>query len=152
MLCTYSLGGKTLDNSYRNLMTALATPTALHKDLLKAWDGVPQGITETSPNRIDPKGIPVLDYSLSLYNDAVSDRFLQDASYLVIKNITLSYSFPKKITNKMNISSLSLNASIDNLATFTTLTGMDPQQSFAGLNNNGFVTARVLSLTINIKL
>ncbi len=152
MLFTYSLGGKTLDYTYQNLMKVTANPSALHTDLLNAWDGVPAGVTETSANRIKPGGVPVINYELSTYSDALSDRFLKDASYLVIKNLSLSYNFPKRLISKLDISSLSLNASVDNLATFTKLKGMDPQQSFTGINDNGFVTARVISISLNVKL
>jgi len=152
MICTYSLGGKTLDYSYQSLMSVTATPHALHTDLLKAWDGVPAGMTDNSPDRIDPKAIPIINYGLSTYNDALSTRFLQDASYLVIKNINLNYNFPRSITDRLDISNLSVNVSIENLATFTKLRGMNPQQSYAGTSDNAFVTARVFSMGINIKL
>ncbi len=151
ILITYSLGGKTLDYNYQSLMSVGATPHALHKDLLNAWDGVPNGMTVDSKNRIDEDGIPVIDWTRSTYNDATSNRFLVDASYLVIKNINLSYSFPKKLVNRFDISNLSVNASVENLATFTKLTGMNPQQSFSGLNQNVFVPARVFTFGVNLK-
>lgn len=152
MICTYSLGGKTLDYSYQSLMSVTSTPHAISADALRAWDGIPSGMTESSANRIDPKGIPVLNYGLSTYNDALSTRFLQNASYLVFKNINLNYNFPKSITDKLDISNLAINLSVENLATFTKLQGMNPQQSFAGTSDNAFVTARVFSMGINIKL
>lgn len=152
VLLTYSLGGKTLDYSYQSLMSVSATPHSLHTDLLNAWDGVPSGMTENSPNRIDPNAVPGLNYGYSTYSDATSSRFLVDASYLVVKNIGLSYNFPSELVRVMDISGLSLTASVENLATFTKLQGMNPQQAFSGLNQNAFVTARVFSLGINIKL
>lgn len=152
MVCTYSVGGKTLDYSYQSLMTVTATPHALHTDLLNAWNGVPAGMTETSSNRIDPSAVPVINYGLSTYNDALSTRFLQDASYVVIKNVGINYNFPKRITNRLDINNLAVSFSVENLATFTKLRGMNPQQSFAGTSDNAFVTARVFSLGINIKL
>lgn len=152
VLMTYALGGKTIDYSYQSLMGVTSNPSALHKDLLNSWNGAPEGMTENSPNRIDPNGIPVVDFDRSSKNNATSSRFLQDGSYLVIKNVNLSYSFPKVLVRKIDLSGLSINASIENLATFTHLKGMNPQQSFAGTNDNAFVTARVFSLGINIKL
>ena len=134
------------------MISVTSTPHAIHADALKAWDGIPTGITATSVDRIDPNAIPVLNYGLSTYNDASSTRFLQDASYLVVKNINLNYNFPKSITDKLDISNLSVNLSIENLATLTKLRGMNPQQSFAGTSDNAFVTARVFSLGVNIKL
>lgn len=152
VLMTYALGGKTIDYSYQSLMSVTSNPSALHKDLLGSWNGVPEGMTDDSPNRIDPNGIPVADFDRSSKNNATSSRFLQDGSYLVIKNVNLSYTFPKTLVRKIDLGGLSINASIENLATFTHLKGMNPQQSFAGTNDNAFVTARVFSLGINIKL
>ncbi|MDE5708361.1 MAG: TonB-dependent receptor, partial [Alistipes sp.] len=120
VLCTYQIGGKVYDTTYASLMSMSAnSASALHKDMLKSWSGVPEGMTDDSPNRIDPNGIPIADMQLSSYNNATSDRWLQDASYFVIKNINLSYSFPKTITNKMGIVGLSSNARIENAATPT---------------------------------
>jgi len=152
VLCTYSIGGKTLDYSYQDLMSVTTNPNSLHKDLLKSWDGAPEGMTETSINRIDPKGIPAVNYGLSTYNDALSNRFLLDGSYLIVKNISLGYRLPKSILSKIDISEASLNFSVDNLATFSAKRGMNPQQSFSGINDNAFVTARVFSVGLSVKL
>lgn len=149
---TYSIGGKTLDYSYQSLMSVTANPHALHTDLLGSWNGAPSGMTESSPNRINPDGLPVINYELSTYSNATSTRFLQDASYLVIKNISLNYTLPSTVAKKLDLSALSLNLSVENLATITSLKGMNPQQSFAGTNNNAFVTARVFSVGLNVKL
>ncbi|MFA5848410.1 MAG: SusC/RagA family TonB-linked outer membrane protein [Bacteroidales bacterium] len=151
-LFTYSIGGKTYDNSYQDLMSVTATPGALHKNVLKAWDGVPSGMTATSPDRIDPTGIPVNNFQLSPYNNASTTQYLKDASYMVIKNITLGYRLPRKIVSKLDISDFSINISIDNLATFNKLRGMDSQQSFGGVTDNGFVASRVFSVGVNVKL
>lgn len=149
---TYSLGGKTFDYSYRSLMSMSGTPGALHSDILNSWNGTPEGITETSANRIDPNGIPVIDFTRSSNNNATSNRFLQDGSYLVIKNITLSYSLPVNIAERMNVSSMNFNIGVENLATFTKLKGMNPQQSFAGSSQNAYLTPRIFSLGVNVGL
>ncbi|MEG1660395.1 MAG: TonB-dependent receptor [Bacteroides sp.] len=151
-LCTYAIGGKTLDYSYQGLMSMSGNPSALHKDLLKAWDGVPAGMTEDSPNRIDPNGIPMVNFTRSDKNNAISDRFLKNGSYFVLKNISLGYKLPKTLVNKVDLSDVSVNFSIENVATFTALKGMNPQQSFSGTNDNAFVAARVFSLGLSIRL
>ena len=61
-------------------------------------------------------------------NYRTSDRYLSDASYLRIKNVTLSYSFPKQWVKKMALSQLKAFVSIENLATFSSLAkGIDPE-------------------------
>jgi len=149
---TYSLGGKVLDYSYQSLMSMSGNPSALHKDLLKAWKDVPAGMTEGAANRIDPDGVPVVDFARSQFTNATSSRFLQDASYFVIKNIALGYKVPQTWIDRLGLNSATINLAVENLATFTSLRGMNPQQSFNGLNNNAFVTARVFSAGVNIGL
>lgn len=152
-LVTYSIGGKAYDDSYDALMAVGTTPSALHKHLLKSWDGVPAGMTETSPNRVDPKGVPVINYALSTYNNADgTTRFLHDATYATIKNISLSYRLPKRFVNKINLSDISVNVSVENLATFNKLTGMDPQQSYDGNVNNRYAGYKTFTFGLNIKL
>ncbi len=149
-LFTYSLGGKVYDSSYASLMSMTSTPSAAHADLLKAWNGVPEGMTEDSPNRIDPDGVPVINYELSSRNNAQSTRFLTNASYMVIKNLTLSYDFPKALIQKFDLKSFRLNASVENLATFTHRKGMNPQQSWNGMSYDYLVTPRVFTVGANI--
>lgn len=61
-------------------------------------------------------------------NYRTSDRYLSDASYLRIKNVTLSYTFPKQWVKKMALSQLKAFISIENLATFSSLAkGIDPE-------------------------
>ncbi len=148
---TYSLGGKTYDNSYEGLMGVGSTPGAIHKDILKSWSGVPAGMTETSSNRIDPNGVPVIDANLDTYTSVgTSTRWLHNSSYLVIKNVNMSYQLPASLCKKLDLSKINLTFGVENLATFTSLRGMDPQQSFSGVSNNSFTTARTFSLGVNI--
>ena len=154
VLATYSLGGKNVDYTYQSLMSvnAMSSGSALHKDALKAWDGVPAGMTETSANRIDPNGIPAMDYNRSSKSNATSDRWLTSSSYLVMKNISLSYSLPKKILTGLNagINGVTLTAGVENLFTLTARKGMNPQYSFTGGSDDTYVTARVWNFSLNV--
>jgi len=62
----------------------------------------------------------------------ISSRFIEDGSFLRIKNINLSYTLPKTISNKMKLNSLNIFASIQNAYTFTNYSGMDPEVNYAG--------------------
>lgn len=58
-----------------------------------------------------------------------SDKYLSDASYLRIKNITLSYNLPKTWVHRISLSQMKAFVSIENVATFTSLpSGMDPER------------------------
>jgi len=61
-------------------------------------------------------------------NTRSSDKYLQDASYMRIKNMTLSYTFPKNWIEKIHLNQLRLYVSVENFATFTDLPkGYDPE-------------------------
>lgn len=153
VLFTYGLGGKVYDGSYHSLMgtSVMSSGTALHKDVLQSWNGVPEGMSETSANRIDPNGLPALDFNRSTDNNAVSDRWLTSASYLVLKNLNFSYNLPKKWMNQWGISGLMLTAGIENLFTVTARKGLNPQYSFNGGSDDTYVTARVYNFGLTVK-
>ncbi|MBQ7998930.1 MAG: SusC/RagA family TonB-linked outer membrane protein [Bacteroidales bacterium] len=152
-LFTYSIGGKVYDNTYIGLMSNLtADIKPLHKDLLNAWNGIPQGITETSPNRISKTAIPALDGYNSSDNNAMSDRWLMDGSYLMVKNVSLSYRVPGSFCDRLNISGLNVTLNIENLATTYNIKGSNPQASFNGSVSSSFSTARTFSLGLNLTL
>jgi TonB-linked SusC/RagA family outer membrane protein len=152
-LFTYALGGKIYDNSYVALMSMSGTPAALHKDILKAWDGIPKDMTATSENRIDPNGTPVVDFARSSnLNNGTSNRWLTDASYLVFKNVTLNYKLPANLINKATLKNVTVGVSAENVFTTTKRRGMNPQQSFNGINDNIFVTPRIVSFSLNVGL
>ena len=151
-LFTYSLGGKVYDSSYATLMSTSSASSSQqnHKDILKSWTAQPAGMTEA--NRIDPDGIPIVDFERSKYNNAAGSRWLQDASYFVVKNINLGYRLPKRWTDKINVKGILLNASVENLVTITSLKGMNPQFSFNGESDDTYGTARVFNLGVTLDL
>lgn len=81
-------------------------------------------------------------------NYRVSDRYLSDASYLRIKNVTLSYSFPKTWIQRFTLTQLKAFVSVENLATFTSLTkGIDPETL-----SWSYPAFRTVSFGINVTL
>ncbi|MBB3697086.1 SusC/RagA family TonB-linked outer membrane protein [Flammeovirga yaeyamensis] len=59
----------------------------------------------------------------------MSDYFIEDASFLRIKNITLGYTFNKDLLKKLKIKNFRIYGSVDNLWVFTNYTGYDPEVS-----------------------
>lgn len=154
LLFTYSLGGKTYDGSYRSLMGVSesgASGSAYHKDILNSWKEAPAGMTETSANRIDPNGTPRIDYYKSSELNDTSDRWLTSASYLVFKNLNISYNLPKRWLKSIKLEGLSLTGGIENLFTLTARKGLNPQYSFNGGSDDTYVTARVYNLGLTVK-
>jgi len=68
-------------------------------------------------------------------NNRTSSRFIEDGSYLRIKEVVLSYSFSKELTRKLRLSGLKVFATAYNLFTFTNYSGMDPEVNYAGGDN-----------------
>ena len=154
-LFTYQLGGKVIDYNYQDLMSAGSTaPSAYHVDVLKSWTWD----QATEQPSVDPNGTPifngdpVIGEKLSASLNANSQRFLHSASYLVLKNINLSYQLPKSLVRKVDLEDVTLSVTCENLFTKTSLKGMNPQQSFAGTQYNYLVTPRVFSVGLNVKL
>ena len=69
-------------------------------------------------------------------NDIMSDRYIEDGSYLRIKNISLGYTFPKKLIKRFKIENLRVYANIQNLYTFTKYSGYDPEVGASTQNVN----------------
>jgi hypothetical protein len=84
-------------------------------------------------------------------NQQVQTRYLQDASYIRLKNLQLGYSLPNNIVSKLNITKLRLFVSGENLWTGTSLAKMfDPETINGGSGNNG--NAYPLQKTISFGL
>jgi TonB-linked SusC/RagA family outer membrane protein len=66
------------------------------------------------------------------FNWLGSDRFVEDASYIRLKTVTLSYKFGTSILNKLKIKSLRTFVTAYNLLTWTKYTGQDPEINLPG--------------------
>ena len=71
-------------------------------------------------------------------NDIMSDRYIENGSYLRIKNISLGYTFPKKWISKLKLENLRVYCNIQNLATITSYSGYDPEVGASTQNVNVF--------------
>lgn len=60
-------------------------------------------------------------------SDIIKGAYVRDNSYIRIKNIILSYSIPKRLTEKMKMTSLKMNLSLNNFFTITDYDGLDPE-------------------------
>lgn len=74
----------------------------------------------------DPS-ISRIDNNHSNYNSRVSDRYVEDASFLRLKNITLTYSFPRNILKKLHMQGLKISGNVQNVCTLTGYSGFNPE-------------------------
>jgi len=66
-----------------------------------------------------------------------SDHFVEDGSYIRIQNIALSYRFPKRWMDKININDLKLTANVQNIYTFSNYSGYNPEVANANVLKQG---------------
>ena len=136
ILTTYSIGGKIYDSLYAGSMNNMYYNNTWNVHALRRWQK-PGDITD----------VPRIEIAGSY---ATNDRFLVDASYFAIKNITLGYTLPKVWMQKARLGSVRVFASVDNLALFTHLQGMDPQYNFSGQTNYAYTPNKTWSLGFEV--
>ena len=90
-------------------------------------------------------------------NDRWSDRYIEDGSYIRLKNISLGYTFPKKWITRFGIESLRLYCNIQNLITITGYDGYDPEigastqsANVLGLDNARYPSPTSYSFGLNV--
>lgn len=105
---------------------------------LDRWNGA--GTSNSMPRAVygDPNS-----------NARVSDRFVEDGSYLKLKNINLSYTFPSTAFENL-FSSARIYFSAQNVFTITSYDGFDPEVSVSGIDNNVYPVTRIFSLGFNV--
>lgn len=115
-------------------------------DYWKPVDAANGDYTAVNPNAKYPRLYG--NYGNQGSNYRRSDKFLSDASYFRIKNITVSYNVPKQWASKLSLRQVKTFVSIENLATFSSLpSGIDPET----LEWN-YPSYRTVSFGINLTL
>lgn len=82
-------------------------------------------------------------------NFETSSFWLQDASYVRLKNISLGYNLPKSCLNKMGVERIKLYVAGENLLTFSGLDGLDPE---APADNRGAFYSNVKKISLGLKV
>jgi TonB-linked SusC/RagA family outer membrane protein len=90
-------------------------------------------------------------------NNRVSDRYIEDGSYIRIKNIVLGYTLPDKIVRIAKIERLRVYVNIQNLYTFTNYTGYDPEigsinqdMLMTGIDKYRYPSQRIYTFGLNV--
>ncbi len=114
----FSLGNKVLNFTKASTVNMGADiQTNQSVDALRRWQN-PGDVTD----------IPRYELNSTL-NNLHSNRLLEDASYLRLKNLSVGYSLPPNLVDKLMLNQLRVFASATNLWTFTKYTGSDPEVS-----------------------
>ena len=117
-LFVYAADQWKIDGNYQFALDARnAADFPVSNDLFNAWTA-PGQVTDVpalNANNIDP-------------GNNLSDRFLHDASYLRLRNLTIGYTVPTRFLNNIFIENLTVRATAENYLTFTKWRGLDPER------------------------
>ena len=140
-------GVDVFDATYRQDIASGNYPTWV----LQRWTG--EGTSNSVPTLGDSK------------NWVVSDMYVRDGSYLRLKNITLGYTLPRNLTNKIGISRLRIYGRAENLFTWTKYWGFDPEigagwdndtqkhnTQYTGVDYGVYPQARTYTIGVNVSL
>ena len=137
-LLTYQIGGKIYDSQYAGLMSTASFGKSYHIDALKAWTtGNPQS------------DIPRLDQASSTHINAASTRWLIDASYLSVRNLSFFYRLPNAWMDRIGLSAARITASSENLLLVSKRLGLNPTEQFNGSNSTTYLPTRIWGLGIH---
>jgi TonB-dependent starch-binding outer membrane protein SusC len=127
LFLNYSYGNEIVNAMYQTLYSSRMFETNISRDMaVNSW-------TPENPD----SNVPRLSAADLNENDAkFSDRWVEDGSYLRIKNLQIGYTLPSELSKRLKIKNLRLYASLDNLLTFTKYSGLDPE--LFGLYGNPF--------------
>jgi TonB-linked SusC/RagA family outer membrane protein len=92
------------------------------RDILNSW-------TPTNTDTNIPRA--------ALRGKQITSRFVEDGSYIRLKNIALGYNLPLDITQKIGMDNIRISISAQNLLTFTNYSGLDPEVNFLGGGGSG---------------
>ncbi len=138
-LLNFSFGAYIYDSQYAALMGGFRTPGRTASiDITDRWQ-----------NPGDQSDVPLLLASQNDFN-STSSRFLFQNDYIRLKALTLGYSLPQNMIARLGMTQLRIYLQGDNLLTWQTHKGIDPEQSLAGTTNYRSYNQRIVSFGINL--
>ena len=132
------VAGNKIYNANNIDITGMSAAYNQTTDVLDRWRG--EGTSNSMPRAV---------YGDPNQNTRVSDRFVENGSYLRLKNITLSYTFPKQWLQKLMIENARLSISCENVATITGYSGFDPEVDINGIDQSRYPISRTFNVGLN---
>lgn len=131
--------GNKIYNVNRSILESMSVAQNQSIMVLDRWRG--EGTSNSMPRAV---------FSDPNKNARTSDRFLESGDYLRLKNVTLGYTLPTKLSKRAALSNLRFYISAQNLLTLTRYTGFDPELSGSGNDSNVYPIARNFTIGTNI--
>ncbi|NAW52043.1 SusC/RagA family TonB-linked outer membrane protein [Elizabethkingia argentiflava] len=140
-LLSFRIGGKILDQDYTSLLSSgSATGRAWGKEILNRW---------TPDNRYT--NVPALNTTTNYWTSR-SSRFLYSGTYARLKTVSLGYSLPQEVFEKIGLRRLRIYLQGENLLTFYKHKGMDPEQTFNGITYYRYPAMRTVTFGLQATL
>lgn len=107
----------------------------------------------TNPN----SRLPRLSASTTNANNRVSDRYVEDGSYIRLQNISLSYTLPKSLVTKLKLQNVKVYMNLQNVYTWSNYSGYDPEVGamygdalMTGVDYGRYPSPRIYTFGLNI--
>lgn len=126
-------------NQTRSVMESMSAAYNQAASTANRWYG--EGTSNSMPRAVwaDPNG-----------NNRISDRWVENGSYLRLKNVTLAYNFPDKWLKRINFENARILVSCENVATITGYKGLDPEVGIDGIDYSSFPPSRVFNIGLSV--
>lgn len=140
-------GGNKLYNSMRNLNARAVPFNQQLEEVADFW-------TPQNPSNKIPR--PSQGGNSTFLSTRISTRFLEDASFLKLKNLNLSYDMPSALMQKARLQAARITLTGTNVFTWTKYSGLDPESSSqgglisGGLDFTPYPSIRAYSLSLSV--
>ncbi len=133
------VSGNKIYNQTRSVMESMSAAYNQAASTADRWYG--EGTSNSMPRAVwaDPNG-----------NNRISDRWVENGSYLRLKNVTLAYNFPDKWLKRINFENARILVSCENVATITGYKGLDPEVGIDGIDYSSFPPSRVFNIGLSV--
>lgn len=132
------VAGNKIFNANNIDLTGMSAAYNQTTDVLNRWTG--EGTSNVMPRAVfgDPN-----------QNNRISDRYVENGSYLRLKTISLAYNFPKNWLKHLYIENARLQFSCENVATITGYSGLDPEVGVNGIDLSTYPISRTYNIGLN---
>ena len=132
------VAGNKIYNRTRSVMESMSAAYNQAATTADRWYG--EGTSNSMPRAVwaDPNG-----------NNRISDRWVENGSYLRLKNITLAYNFPDNWLRALRLENARILFSCENVATITGYKGLDPEVGIDGIDYSSFPPSRIFNVGLS---
>ena len=142
-LLTYTLGGQTYHNLDR---------LSVDGKYIGTYNPVKSAADDVWRQPGDNASSPLIIYDNPYQPQEYSSRFVKSTDHLRVKNITLGYNLPKKLTSKLGMTNMKVFFNANNIFTFYKYDSIDPEVSYYGYTTGGSTYPAIKSLKVGFNV